>query len=82
MHNCSIVVDLSAVASEGSDTMLEISWSPPDSWVSHYYVAVTNYSRAAVANATILGNMTTITVRGLGEQCMATSSPRLSNSAS
>ena len=64
------IVGLTAIAPEGSDTILTVSWSTPlqsSSIISQYYVTVTNYSLAPVTNVTVPGERTSINVTGLGK---------------
>ena len=64
------VVDLLALPLEDSDTILNVSWKlPPESngVITLHYVIITNYSLDSVANLTLRGDTTSITVTGLGE---------------
>lgn len=64
------VVELSAIAPEGFNTTLYVSWrTPADDGrvVSQYYVIVTNYSNIFVDAKTVPGDMTSTIVTDLGE---------------
>ena len=63
-------MDLLAMPLEGSNTILNVSWNPPpesNGVITLHYVIVTNYSLDSVANLTLHGDTTSITVTGLGE---------------
>ena len=65
------VVDLSAVAPDGSVTTLTVTWSAPaqpSGAVSLYYVIVTNYSLALVTSKNVSGDTTSTNVTGLGKK--------------
>ena len=63
---------LSAIAPKDSDTALIVSWDGPpvvhSELLDIYYVMVTNYSLALVANLTVSRDTTSTTVTGLGEE--------------
>lgn len=64
------VVGLSAVAPDGSLTMLNVTWSAPaqpSGTVAQYFVIVTNYSLAFVTSKTVPGDTTSTSVTGLGK---------------
>ena len=64
------VVGLSAVAPDGSLTMLTVTWSAPaqpSGTVAQYFVVVTNYSLAFVTSKTVPGDTTSTSVTGLGK---------------
>lgn len=71
------VNDLSASPPEGSDSILIITWLPPDepNWpleVLYYNVVVTNYSMAPVANMTVPVDQTSAVVMDLGQYNLQT----------
>lgn len=64
------IIGLSAVPPDGSVTTLTVTWSAPaqpSATVSQYFVIVTNYSLALVANKTVSGVTTSTSVTGLGK---------------
>lgn len=64
------IVDLSAVAPDGSVTTLTVTWSAPvqpSGVVAQYYIIVTNYSLAPVTNKTVLGGTTSTNVTDLSK---------------